>query len=132
MRFNQESGLKIIPVEKKRLIEALTANREAHQKAYNEAVIDYWKALNKQVPALIKPIGDQAFGNFAKQLDVINKITFPENHAPDYDRALQMLDWSVDDEVMISEHEFCQYIQDDWSWKRGTASNYAMLKRMSG
>ena len=132
MRFNEQTGLKVIPVNKTRLIEALTANREAHKANYEEAIEDYWAALAKQIPLLVPPTTARSEAKFNKQLRVVNGIDFPEDHTSDYDTALEMLDWSEDDTIMVSEAEFKNFIQDNWNWKRGVAANYSNLKRMSG
>ena len=29
-----------------------------------------------------------------------------------------MLEWEVGDEVMLTEYEFAQFVQDDWGWKQ--------------
>jgi hypothetical protein len=44
-------------------------------------------------------------------------LAVPSHHLKDYDRALKMLDMSVEEEVILTAIEFSQYIADKWSWK---------------
>ena len=47
----------------------------------------------------------------------------------DYDRAIGMLEMSIDNEVEITSLEFQHYIQDDWGWKNSfLLSNTKYLK----
>lgn len=54
---------------------------------------------------------------------VFYDITPPSDHTTDYTRAIEMLEWSVEDEVDISEADFRAYVQDDWGWKNQFLSN---------
>jgi hypothetical protein len=47
----------------------------------------------------------------------------PEEHTEDFDRAIEMLQWEVGDEVTLSEHDFATLVQNQWGWARSFASN---------
>ncbi len=49
----------------------------------------------------------------------------PETHEKDYDRIIRMLEMSVHDEIKISEHEFNQYVMDEWAWREKFATTNA-------
>jgi hypothetical protein len=106
-----------IKVDKAKLLEIVRKNREEHggtfeeaQKTYREVVI---KALDEQLKAARE---GQPF-----QLRVLVSLEAPQNHTADYDRAIQMLEMSVDDQIIVSEQEFQQYVQDIWGWSRDWA-----------
>jgi hypothetical protein len=41
----------------------------------------------------------------------------PTSHIKEYDRVLDMLEASLDEEFELSDKEFSQYVRDEWSWK---------------
>ena len=45
-------------------------------------------------------------------IDVIR----PVNYVESYDTAITQLEWTVDKEVELDQHEFAQYVEDKWSW----------------
>jgi hypothetical protein len=106
-----------IKVDKAKLLEIVRKNREEHggtfeeaQKTYREVAI---KALDEQLKAARE---GQPF-----QLRVLVSLEAPQNHTADYDRSIQMLEMSVDDQIIVSEQEFQQYVQDIWGWSRDWA-----------
>lgn len=108
-----------VTVTKERLRTALEANRKAHVEAFDAV----WEAFRKKAEANAHELYQQIID--ARKGDTIRlglQMQVPENHADDYDRALQMLDWETGDEVVLSEGEFTQLIQDDWGWKRQFAT----------
>lgn len=50
-------------------------------------------------------------------------LPVPEDHTDDYDRVIEMLDWHLDDEFILSEIDFQQYVRDEWGWARSFAAN---------
>lgn len=44
-------------------------------------------------------------------------ILAPEDHTDEYDKAIGMLEMSVDDTVLITHDEYRQYVLDEWFWK---------------
>lgn len=108
-----------VTVSKDRLRTALTENRAAHVEAFDAV----WEAFRKKAEADCHAMYQQIID--ARKGDHIRlslALQVPENHADDYDRALQMLDWEQESTVVLSEHEFAELIQDDWGWKRQFAT----------
>ncbi len=50
--------------------------------------------------------------NFVKSIFV----TEPTSNEKDYERALSMLDMSVDDEIILDQNEYNQYVLNEWVW----------------
>ena len=47
-------------------------------------------------------------------------ITLPVpslDHSSDYERAIAMLEWEVEDKIVLEQYEFAQLVLDDWQWK---------------
>ena len=53
--------------------------------------------------------------NFDKLNDILN-LPRPVDKSEEYDRAIEMLEMSVDIRVTITSQEFRNYVQDKWDW----------------
>jgi len=106
-----------ITVMKDRLQETLRENREAHREKYLTAVERY---------------RDLAIEEFEKNIEEVKRggpvrraltLPVPEDHTNDYDTAIQMLEWTIEDEIELTMHEFEQYVEDNWGWRQSFTSN---------
>jgi len=113
------TAMKQVRVYKAKLLLILKKNRSEHrevflqaQKAFRVVAI---KALDAQLKAARK----------GRPFELANlvRLTAPEDHTADYDRSIQMLDMSVETEIVISEQEFQNYVQDIWNWSREWAGS---------
>lgn len=113
--------METVNVKKDRLLGALHANRETHQKDFEIA----WDAFREKAIAnfdqRLKALKQAKRG---EKLELYVNLVVPEDHTEDYDRAIEMLDWETGDEVELQQSEFQQLVQDNWGWKQNfTASN---------
>ena len=107
------------------LTDILTKNLATHRQVFEEAM-EGWRVasikwFNARVRAYKK--GDLAIGTYFN-------LTRPEDHSKDYRVALQMLEMTEDDTLLLDENEFRQYVRDEWGWKKAwTVSNsaYSMM-----
>lgn len=104
-------------VKKNDLLTILRRNRENHSATFEEAVTVYQAELLR---VLEQKIEDVRAGR--KVAHVITLPT-PEEHTADYDRVIRMLEMSLDDEVELDEHQFDEYVNDQWGWQRTFAAN---------
>ncbi len=49
-------------------------------------------------------------------------LKYPENHLEDYDRVIDLLDFSVADKVELSSTDFDAYVRNNWSWRKSFLS----------
>ncbi len=98
--------------KKAEVLEILRNNREHHRKIFLEALEGY---KNQAVELLEKHIKAIKAGRVAR---VRVQIPEPEDYTREYDRAIKMLEMSVDDIVELDEDTFAQFVMDDWDWKR--------------
>lgn len=105
-----------ITVRKSELLSTIKANRDQHQKDYDEAYDGFRYQLDEQLTSHLARL---------KAGDIppltIN-LTVPVNHVKDYDRVIRMLEMSTAEEATISETQFTQYVMDEWHWKGQFAS----------
>jgi hypothetical protein len=116
--------METVTVKKDDLIEVVKKNRAEHRAIFEEAVIGYQTQCLELLEEHIKRLKKNSKYRVAINLPI------PEDHTADYDRALTMLGMSVHDEIEMSEHDFAQYVMDDWGWQRAflaSSSNYSAM-----
>jgi hypothetical protein len=111
--------MKEVRLQKAKLMEIIRKNREEHhaifleaQKKYREVAI---KLLDRQLSAARegKPFVLRQFVELVQPVD----------HTADYDRAIQMLELSVDEVITLSTADFSNLVQDQWQWSRQWATS---------
>ncbi len=118
MTENQLRGFDTVRVAKSEVLARLQANREEHKQQYDDAIAGWRTETIKALKASIKELA--AGGDYVVKLPAIK----PENHTADYDRIIELLTYSKDDEFELSVHEFAQYVRDEWSWKGAFAASF--------
>ena len=101
-----------VKVKKQEVLETIKKNREQHRKIFLEAVDGYKAKCVELLEMKLKAIKNGWVGAVSVSLPV------PEDHTKDYDRAIKMLEMSVDDVIEMDEDSFTQFVMDDWHWKR--------------
>jgi len=106
-----------ITVHKAELLEKLQENRANHRAIFEEALGGYQaeaiKILERHIATL----------HAGKRRNVQIGMLVPEDHTSDYNRAIAMIEMSIDDTIVLSEKDFGQYVMDDWGWQRNFLSN---------
>lgn len=111
-----------IRVNKDELLGTLRENRKKHQVIFREAQDGYRKQAIEELDKML------AEARSGKQIRRSLHLVEPQDQTRDYDRAIKMLEMSQDEIVELEEHDFAQYVLDDWSWKRQfllSNSNYS-------
>jgi len=103
-----------ITVKKEKLLEALTANRETHQADFDLAYEGFRAKAVENMEAMLERVRTAEHGT---PVQLWIGLEPPVNHLEDYDRAIQMCSWEIGDEMTLTEREFQELVQDDWSWK---------------
>lgn len=116
--------MKAVKISKTVLLETLKKNRKAHRDIFLEAQEGYRMEAIKILDEALKDARENR-----KIITYIN-LTVPVDQTSDYDRAIKMVEMSIDENIEISESDFACYILDDWSWKSNfLASNTMYLKK---
>jgi hypothetical protein len=110
-----------IKVNKADLIAKIIEERAKHKDIYDEAVIAY----TEQFVANAKKFAEDAVARAAtgKGFVQMQWLPVPEEHTDDFDRAIEMLQWEVEDEVTLDETDFTQLVQNKWHWARAFATS---------
>lgn len=112
-----------VTVNKSALIEKIKENRAEHKDLYDKAVAIYKERFIREAEKFLTESLEHAkrgepFGQFVR-------LPVPEEHTEDFDRALEMLEWSLDEEIALEEHEFANLVQNEWGWARSFMQNTA-------
>ena len=102
------------------LIKHLKENRDNHRGLFEEAMEAYRKKAIEELEKHIERIKSGA----PEKVHV--SLPLPEDHTEDYNRVIAMLEHGLDDEVILSEHDYSQYVQDNWGWVASFEGSYAM------
>lgn len=117
--LNPVEGMKTVNVNKSELLEILKKNRQEHQEVFREANEKFRKEAATKLEAMMKDLREgKAFNP-----TVVNILDVPEDHTAEYDRAIQMLEMSVDAVVAVDAREFACLVQDRWDWSRRWAAS---------
>lgn len=115
-----------IKVKKADLLHKLKTNREAHRQIFEEAVKGYYA---EGVRILQQHIEDIKRGSLKR---VIVNLPVPSDHTEDYNRAIEMLEMTLDQEIEVSERDFEMFVRDNWLWKQeflASNSTYSVRAR---
>lgn len=116
----------IVKVRKSQLLERVQSNRENHRKIFLDAIDGFRQAMVEELETRLAQVKK------GKLVEMSIRLPVPEDHTPDYDQVIEMLEMHTGDELEIDSTDFANYVRDDWAWKRqfiATASNYSTLAR---
>lgn len=102
-----------VTVSKTALLEILRKNREEHLKIFEESFSKFKERLAAVLESLLQRVSE---GKIPGYLDEIAKVTEPENHTREYDRAIKMLEMEIAENVTISARQFASLVEDEWDW----------------
>jgi hypothetical protein len=114
--------LHTIKVRKVELLEKLVANRATHRAMFLDAQTGFRKVVIQELDRRLK----DARAN--RTINIVFAMPAPVDQTAEYDRAIKMLEMSVDDVLELDEDEFSHFVLDEWRWKQqvyATNSMYA-------
>ena len=100
-----------VKVKRSELLATLKENRAKHRELFLAAQQGYRQDVITELDKMLKDARE------GKNIRTVLSLPAPQDHTTDYDRAIRMLEMSVDDTVDIMAHEFDQYVMDNWQWK---------------
>jgi hypothetical protein len=117
--------MRSVIVNKAELMKVLQDNKKKHVKDFEESVKDYKKAALKVAKEHVElaKTGD---------LDQIAKIRAmpqrPTSYEDSYNRAIRMMEMSIEENIELEEQIFNQLVLDEWSWKNNFVATGALYK----
>jgi hypothetical protein len=120
--------MKQVLLDRNELLEIVRENRDKHVADYKEAVADYKKAvvnLAKENLALART------GRLEDITRMKNAPGAPVSYEDSYNRAIRMLELSVEDQIELEEQVFNQLVLDEWHWKQSFTIMNSTYKGMA-
>jgi len=114
-----------VVVNKAKLRSVLGKNKKKHRQIF-EAACDGYR--DKAMELLEQRVAEIKAG---KVIHLAFSLPVPEDHTPDYERALKMLEMEVNDTIELDENEFAELVMDDWQWKRQWITTNSMYTSMA-
>lgn len=99
-----------VTVTKSDLLAKLKAGLEKHQTEFKKADTGYKEAA---VDFLESALERAKTGDLS---DIHFRLSAPSNNAKDFDRAIAMIEMSVQDQVELDEKTFKQWVLGEWDW----------------
>ena len=109
-----------VQIERKELLRILKENKEKHVQEYNEAIVERNIVVVEQMRELIVQ-----FESGEKDLEHIT-FPLPKSQEKEYNKAIRMVELDVRDSIELSEHDFEQWVLDEWGWKHVFASTASL------
>jgi len=109
-----------VKVKKEELLDRLTANRSKHRAIFEDALEGYRKAVIKALDASLE---DARAG---RKINQYLGLVEPQDHTAEYDAVLDMVEMSVDSEIVLTYQDFRAYVRDEWGWKQQFIGSTAM------
>lgn len=106
-----------VKVGRVNLLGRIQKNRQTHKEQYENAVEEYKQAV---IVELEEWLEKAKAGKDVRRMTVLDK---PEDHTEEYDRVIDMLEMSVDEEITLDANSFNQYVRDEWHWKERFGSS---------
>ena len=119
--------MRSVKLNKKDLLKIVIENRSKHIAAYNESVEDYKTAAVKLAAEHVELAKT---GELAKIAKIKAMPAAPTSYEKEYDRAVRMLELSVEKEIEIEEDVFNQLVLDEWAWKHQFVASASLYKTM--
>lgn len=117
--------MKNVTIQRLRLLKTIQANRAKHVADYDEAIGVYRyllverlkensRILRRNIIASKEALAAETIAKL-EDLEPIPKM--PVNYLDAYDKAIAMLEFSCEEEIVLESVVFNQLVLDEWSWK---------------
>lgn len=108
--------MNFVKVDRRSLIKKIKTNRDAHRELFIKAQDGFRARVIEELDLML------AEARAGSRIRTSVKLVPPEDHTNEYDRALEMLEMSVEDVVEIDVNSFVQYVRNEWAWFARAAS----------
>lgn len=105
--------MQTVNIDRVKLLEIVKENRTKHIAEFKDAMKGYRAAYIGRLNDVLE-VADTDNGLLER--DILRNLPEPENHEKEYDRVIRMLELSADPLIELSDHEFNQYVLDEWVW----------------
>jgi len=94
-------------------------NKEKHAAEFHAAYVGWVETCRQSATTMM-----ERFDASAEPDEMFRFPTAPVSHEDDYSRVVDMLEYTTDSTVALTESEFEQYMRDQWSWSAGHQASF--------
>lgn len=127
MRNPERNVMRSVKVNRKDLLVIVRENKQKHIKEYDESVADYKTAA---VKVAAEHVELAATGDLEKIAKIRAMPQRPMSYEKEYDRAIRMLELSVEKEIEVEQDVFNQLVLDEWHWKNQFIASASLYKTL--
>src|SRR3989344_633281 len=102
--------MKSVRINKPELLQRVRENRTNHYNTFEKSIRGY---RDQVIQCLEKNLEDARKG---REIRTFISLEQPINQTKEYDKAIKMLEVSVDDIIELTGAEFSNLFLDEWSW----------------
>ncbi len=102
-----------VKVLKDELLGIMKKNREQHAIDVKELML----SRHNEVKAYFSQMLEKMQSDPEFQPSESINFPVPVDNTASYDRAIKMVEMSIDQEVELTEHQFDKLVMDNWEWK---------------
>lgn len=117
--------MRSVKMNKDELLKIVRENKIKHVKEYEEAVGDYKALVYKIASDNLVLARSEDLEKFKLIRHVPSK---PVSYETDYNRAIRMLELSIDTVIELEDDVFNQLVLDEWAWKQSFTTTNAVYK----
>lgn len=117
--------MRSVKINKVELLKIVQDNLKSHIAQYEEAVEDYKAAALKITNENVKLAKSGDLDKIAKIRSMPSK---PSSYEDNYNRAIRMLQLSVEDTIELEDAIFNQLVLDEWHWKGQFTASASLYK----
>lgn len=119
-----QSNERYTEFEKAAVLTRLTKNRNGHRDKVLKAQEVYQQKVIEELETRL----DQAKNGQPVDPSFLGRFPIPEDYTKEYDRVIDRIQSQLGSTVLLTDHEFNQYMRDEWDWQnRFVASSAAYL-----
>ena len=119
--------MRSVKIDKKKLLAIVRENKEKHIAEYNESVADFKDLAIRITTKNLEIVNTGDLDKIAKLKAV---PAAPVSHEKEYERAIRMLELSVEKEIEVEEDIFNQLVLDERAWKHQFVASASLYKSM--
>lgn len=109
--------MKTVRIGVQKLKETVKDNKKAHIADYQKACEGYRITVKEELEKILAANEDATIDEIATSIHAPR----PEMHVDEYNRIIQMLEFTSDTHVELSQNEFDNYVLNNWAWSGHTA-----------
>lgn len=122
-------------INRMKLLEIVRENLAKHLSDYAESVQDHLKAMVKIAEHNKKVALKNLKQCKAEKIDDLQSfkgaLPKPSSYEKEYNRAIRMLELSVEENITVEEDVFNQLVLDEWGWKNNFVGTMALYKSVA-